>query len=90
MVEYSDNGNIVEFTALKLLAVKYGFGWVRRDSEGVIRGSTNTIINYLEQIDKEYEEMRSILQDFLTTKECRVTWIEEMHGTIDAVLNGGE
>lgn len=44
----------------------------------------------LRVVESENKEMREILQDFLTTKECRETWIEEMHATIDAVLNETE
>ena len=40
-------------------------------------------IRLIEQ-NKEYRE---ILKDFLTTKECRETWIAEMHATIDDVLS---
>jgi len=41
---------------------------------------------YETRIDK----LEAILRDFLTTKECKETWIAEMRGTIDDVLNGGE
>lgn len=33
------------------------------------------------------EELENILKDFLTTKEDHRTWVDEMHGTIDAVLS---
>ena len=31
-------------------------------------------------------ELEAILKDFLTTKECSRTWVDEMQGTIAAVL----
>ena len=46
----------------------------------------NTSVNH--DLVERNLEMKAILNGFLTTKECRVTWIEEMHCTIDAVLNG--
>lgn len=36
--------------------------------------------------EKRITELENILKDFVTTKECRTTWIEEMHLTILDVL----
>jgi len=41
----------------------------------------------LREKDERFNEAENILRGFLTTIECRETWIEEMRGTIDAFLN---
>lgn len=36
--------------------------------------------------EQENKILKDILRDFLTTKECRTTWIEDMHATIADTL----
>ena len=40
----------------------------------------------LQAENKKLRECVSILRDFRTTKECQRTWVDEMQGTIEAVL----
>ena len=56
-----------------------GYRYGVRNAEGKI----------LEQ-SKRIKELENTLRDFLTTKEDRSTWVEEMQGTIEAVLEEGE
>jgi FtsZ-binding cell division protein ZapB len=81
----------------------YEYGKIERDKlkeenaklkkEKSVSHKTLSVIEENIKLKEENAEMRNILKDFLTTKNCRETWIEEMHCTIDAVLNetkGGE
>lgn len=43
---------------------------------------------WITRLQEENEKLRSILRDFITTKVCRETWIEEMHATILDQLDG--
>lgn len=40
----------------------------------------------IEQLKKERDTLLNILKDFRHTTECKRTWVDEMQGTIDAVL----
>jgi len=44
----------------------------------------------INKLQAENKKLRSILRDFLSTKECRVTWIEEMYSTIETIFEGLE
>ena len=46
------------------------------------------LINERQEAKLRHQELEDILKDFLTTKECSRTWVDEMHGTIRAVLGG--
>ena len=71
-------------------------GYVGTTEDGVmVSGTKRQVLRWmgypaqLQLKDKRIKELENILKDFLTTKECHRTWVDEMHGTIAAVLEEG-
>lgn len=44
------------------------------------------IADHVESIETENKQLKAILKDFLTTKECKQTWISEMQATISEAI----
>jgi hypothetical protein len=47
------------------------------------------VMHKIDRLHTENEELKNILKDFLVTKECRETWISEMHCTIKSYFEKG-
>lgn len=66
-----------------------GYKYGVNESMGEIKSLRKTVTDYQARYNgllTDYMKVYEILQDFISTTECKRTWVDEMQGTIEAVL----